>query len=189
MQRVLAVGCLLLMVGVANAVPTTVENTISSAPTFGTWHWVYQGSYSWLHTVDYGPAPVPGATLDLLDASLTISAYAVDDETVGITVDGIPAGNLATGGAMDTIVTTFIPPDDATLDALLMDGKLAVGAIPSGDLGERFMLNWSKLSVTYDWILPPPPDPPKPVVPAPAGLVLAGIGTAVIGWFRRHQCL
>ncbi len=187
MQRVLIVGCLLLMVGVANAVPTTVEDTISTAPTFDMTHWVYQGSLSWLHTVDYGAPPVPGATLDLLSASLTIRAYSVE-ETMGVTVDGNPAGNLATGQPMQWLETTFTAPD-AALDALLMDGQLAVVLTPTGDLGESYQLDWSKLSVTYDWLLPPPPDPPKPVVPAPAGLVLAGIGTAVIGWLRRHQCL
>jgi hypothetical protein len=185
---------LLLMVGVVNAAPTTVEDTtpisVSPANTFGTWHWVYQGNYTWTHTVDYGAPPVPGATLDLLAGSLTISGYSID-MPIGIKVDGVAVGNLATQapGLEQTTITTFVAPDDGTLDALVLDGVLVVQAIPTGDLGASFKLNSSKLSVTYDWILPPPPDPDPPVVPAPAAVMLVGIGTAVVGWLRRHQCL
>lgn len=195
MQRLLVLGCLLLTVGVVNAAPTTVNSTtptsVSPADTFGYTHWVYEGNYTWTHSVSYGTAPVPGATLDLLSASLTITGYSIET-AIGIKADGTSVGNLATAGPMDTTITTFVFPDNAALDTMLMDGKVVVQAIPTGDLGESFKFNSSKLSVTYDWILPPPepPQPPEPpVVPAPAGLVLAGIGTALIGWLRRHQCL
>jgi hypothetical protein len=188
MQRSLIAGCLLLMVGMVNAAPITVEDTtpinVSPANTFGNWHWVYQGNYTWTHTVDYGAPPVPGATLDLLSGSLTISGFSID-VPIGIKLDGIAAGNLATqaAGLEQTTITTFLPPDDATLEALLMDGVLVVQAVPTGDLGADFKFNSSKLSVTYDWILPPP------VVPAPGAIALAAIGTGLIGWFRRRQCL
>ncbi len=190
MQRLLITGCLLLMVGAVNAAPTTVEDTtpinVSPANTFGTWHWVFEGNYTWTHTVDYGAPPVPGATLDLLAGSLTISGFSIDTP-IGINVDGVPVGNLATQapGYEQTTITTFVAPDDGTLDALVLDGVLVVQAIPTGDAGANFKFNSSKLSVTYDWILPQEPEP-EPVVPAPGALLLAGIGTALIGWFRRN---
>jgi hypothetical protein len=137
--------------------------------------------------VDYGLAPVPGATLDLLSASLTIRAMSVEGP-FAVQTDGLPAGNLSTGQPLQWIETTFVAPD-AYLDALLMDGQLAVKVIPGGDLGELYQLDWSTLSVTYDWILPPPPDPPAPVVPAPGAVALAGIGTILIGWLRKRQSL
>jgi len=191
MQKLLAVGCLLLMAGVVSATPTTVDNTISSGVPFGINHWSQDGTLSWLHTVSYGAPPVPGATLDLLSASLTITAYSVES-TLGVKGDTKSMGNLGTGSSMQTIGTVFtVPAGD--LDAVLMDGQLNVAVTPADQYaGDMFKLISSKLSVTYDWILPPPPtppEPPAPVVPAPAGLVLAGIGTAVIGWLRRHQCL
>lgn len=185
MRTAVLVACL-AFVSVASAVPTTVTSTISSAPTFNRDHWVYQGSLSWTHTVDYGSAPVPGATLDLLSATLEIYAYSVEEPYFAVTADGVAAGTLVTGQPLQWTTTTIVAPD-AYLDALLMDGQLAVTVTPGGDLGELYQLEWSKLTVTYDWILPPPPDPPAPVVPAPGAVVLAGIGTALIGWLRKRQ--
>src|SRR4030042_1698997 len=85
--------CMALLVGVANAAPTTVENTVTNTPTFDKDHWGYEGSLNWLHQVDYGPLPDPLATLDIQSAALRIRAYSVES-TAAITGDGTALGSL-----------------------------------------------------------------------------------------------
>jgi hypothetical protein len=106
--------------------------------------------------------------------------------------DGTILGNLQSPppGLPDQWTTkTF---DLAAILADLEDGMLDMDInIDTGMTGSGVTLGSSTLSVTYrwDWVVQDEDDGDDdggPVVPVPGALVLAGIGTVLIGWFKRR---
>jgi hypothetical protein len=174
-----------LIAGVANAAPTTVESKLGD-PGPGPLPFDRSSAYfyttlNWTHTVTFSAQPDPTATLQIDSAFLQIRADLVDS-TVPVTGDGIALGNMTTSPGW---YTTQFNLTGTQLDALL-DGQLVVVFNASNDNG--FYLDWSKLSVTYEWVVQTQPPQP-PVVPAPGAVVLAGIGTGLIGWLKRRWSL
>jgi hypothetical protein len=185
----------LLAAGVAGAAPTTVYDTADygsdginflapgSSPGFTPPYRYYYEDWGWDHDVTFGPAPSPGAVLSILSASLTVHAWQVD-EPDAIIADGTELGNLVhqPTGLDGWTTSTF---DLAAILGDLTDGHLDVFMninVPGGSSG--VLLDWAELSVTYEWL-----DQPAPVVPAPGAVILACMGTGLIGLLRRRWSL
>ncbi len=213
MRRIALVTSVLLAMGVAQAGPMTLSDTVENTADFstdGTWFLPsgspannYSSSYQyffedwdWDHAVTYLADPSPDASGVRTIESATLKVYAWQaDETDQIIADGSVLGNLVkppTGYPDNWTTTTF---NLSSILASLEDGMLDVDInIDTGVTGSGVILGWSKLSVTYrwDWTVqdPPPPEPPEPTpVPAPGAVVLAAIGTGLIGWLRRRESL
>jgi hypothetical protein len=194
------VTSVLLAAGLASAAPTTVCDTANYgsdglyflAPGFSPgytppFYRYFDQDWGWDHDVMFDPSPGPGAIFTLLSASLTVHAWQVDEPDL-ITADGTDLGNLVSQPTgLDGWTTTT--SDLAAILGDLTEGHLDVSMninVPEGSSG--VLLDWAKLCVTYEWVVPEVPPPP-PVVPSPGSVVLAGIGTGLIGWLRRRRSL
>jgi hypothetical protein len=210
MRRTVLVTSILLAMGVAQAGPMTLEDTVQDIANFssdGVWflpsgitphhdsvfyRYFYQ-DWDWDHAVTYlgDPSPDASGVFTLLSATLTVDAWQAD-ETDRIIADGTALGNLQQppAGFPDSWTTkTF---DLSAILADLADGVLDVDIdIDTGMGGSGVIVGGSKLSVTYkwDWVEQDPPPPQPPVVPVPGAVVLTAIGAGLIGWLRRHECL
>ncbi len=213
MRRIALVTSVLLAMGVAQAGPMTLPDTVGDTANFGTdgnyflatgaspshnstsYRYFYQ-DWDWDHSVTYlgDPSPDASGVRTLESATLTVYAWQAD-ETDQIIADGTVLGNLVKPpvGLPDTWTTTTF--NLSAILASLEDGMLDVDInIDTGETGSGVIVGWSQLSVTYRWDWyeqdpPPPPPPPAPVVPAPGAIVLAAIGTSLIGWLRRRESL
>jgi len=213
MRRIALVTSVLLAMGVANAGPMSLTDTVGDLANNGSdglwflpsgatpshdslyYRYFYQ-DWDWDHSVTYlgDPSPDASGVRTLLSGSLTVYAWQAD-ELDRIIADGTGLGNLVQppAGLPDNWTTTTF--DLAAILASLEDGMLDVDInIDTGTTGSGVTVGWSRLSVTYRWDWyeqdpPPPPPPPQPVVPAPGAVVLAAIGTGFIGWLRRRKCL
>jgi hypothetical protein len=204
MQRIVLVATVLLAMGVAQAGPVSLTDTVTDVANNGSdglyflpdgttpntppyYRYFFQ-DWDWDHAVTYlaDPSPDASGVRTLLSGSLTVYAWQAD-ETDQIIADGTVLGNLQSPppGLPDQWTTkTF---NLAAILADLEDGMLDMDInIDTGMTGSGVTLGWSQLSVTYrwDWV-EEDEEPPEPVVPAPGALVLAGIGAALIGWFKR----
>jgi hypothetical protein len=213
MKKALVVTCVLLAMGVAQAGPMSLTDTVGdtannstdglyflpsgSSPSYTPPYYRYFfQDWDWDHSVTYLPDPSPDASgvRTIESGTLTVYAWQVD-ENDQIIADGTSLGNLAkqpAGGPDQWTTKTF---DLAAILADLEDGMLDVDLnIDTGTSGSGVTVGWSKLSVTYrwDWVVqdpPPPPPPQPPQVPAPGAIVLAAMGTGLLGWLRRRQSL
>ncbi len=207
MRRIVLMTSVLLAVGVANAGPMSLTDTVSDtanfasdglyflpsgdspaqAPPFYRYFWQ---DWDWDHAVTYlsDPSSDASGVRTLLSGKLTVYAWEAD-ETDQITADGTVLGNLAKppAGLPESWSTkTF---DLAAILASLEDGMLDVDLdIDTGITGSGVIVGCSKLEVTYRWDWTEQ-DPPAPVVPAPGAVVLASIGAGLIGWLRRRESL
>lgn len=213
MRRAVLVTSVLLAMGVAQAGPMSLTDTvgdIANNSSDGLWflpsgtspshdslyYRYYYQDWDWDHSVTYlgDPSPDASGTRTLESATLTVEAWQADEIDL-IIADGTVLGSLQqppAGLPNNWTTTTF---DLAAILADLEDGVLDVDInIDTGNGGEGVIVRKSVLSVTYRWDWyeqdpPPPPPPPEPRVPAPGAVVLAGIGAGLIGWLRRRQSL
>lgn len=210
MRRIALVTSVLLAMGVAQAGPMTLTDSVSdvannasdgvwflpsgeSPEHDSTYYRYFYEDWDWDHAVSYLPDPSPDASgvRTLVSATLTVEAWQAD-ENDQIIADGTSLGNLTKPpvGYPDTwTATTF---NLAPILADLEDGALDVDInIDTGTSGSGVIVRRSTLDVTYrwDWVEEEPEPEPEPVVPAPGAVVLAAIGSGLIGWLRRHQCL
>jgi hypothetical protein len=131
-------------------------------------------SVTWQHTV-------PEAAIgNLCDASLTIDVcgllYSPNDDVVTIALNGTNLGTLAG--------TTTVFSGNSVINAITSSSSLACAKITfvkNGclDFADHATILTSTLSGTYNC----------QVVPAPAAILLAGIGTGLVGWLRRRQSI
>ncbi len=209
MRSVVLVASVLLAMGVANAGPMSLTDTVSDLAnnsSDGLWflpsgdspahdsvyYRYFYEDWDWDQSVTYlaDPSPDASGVRTLLSGELTVYAWQAD-ETDQIIADGTALGNLQQppAGYPDTWTTkTF---DLSSILASLEDGMLDVDLnIDTGITGSGVIVGWSQLKVTYkwDWYEQDPPAP-EPVVPAPGAILLAGIGASLIGWLRRRDSL
>jgi len=180
--------CTSLLAGIVNAAPTTVTDTL----TFESTHtYINTPSVSWTQAVVFIAKPDPAATLQIDSAYLRIKANMIGT-TVPVTGDGLALGNLIQNPGWQETQFNLTGAQLATV----ADGQLAVVLNTASEDG--FQLGWSKFSVTYEWIIPSGGDDDDDddggnggtnPVPAPGAVVLAGIGTGLIGWLKRRWSL
>lgn len=207
MRRVVLVASVLLaLMGVAQAGPMTLTDTVQDTANFSTdglyflpsgntpsvmppYYRYYYQDWDWDQAVTFMADPSSDASgvRTLLSGTLTVYAWQADELDL-ITADGTALGYLQSPPAGFPNQWTTKTFDLSAILADLEDGVLDVDLdIDTGQAGEGVIIGWSKLMVTYkwDWVEPDP----APVVPVPGAVVLAGIGTALIGWMRRRQSL
>jgi len=175
-------------VGVANAGWTTTvyTTTVQSNVTLGqSYQWGtngvgYQYQVQWEHL--WTPPAIGGdiTAVEFQSADLTVTATNANDKTATVHLGSPGAASL---GDLQSGANLF----DVDSYASLMDGSLSVYAklFACNEWG-TITLNSSKLDVVYKVTESTFVPDPAPVVPAPAAVILSGVGAGLIGWLRRR---
>jgi hypothetical protein len=116
-----------------------------------------------------------------------------DDDPTIITADGHVLGPLElqpAGLGPDWTTTTFDWGAVVGNFDDLLDGVLDVWMdIDTTHTMNRIIVDWGQLEVNYrwDWVeYPAVVD--TATIPVPSAVVLAGVGTCLVGWIRRRRC-
>lgn len=184
--------CVLAATGSVDAAWTTnVYNvgrqsdvTLGKSYTWGAngvgWGYTAQWDHEWLI-----PSDPDFLSVELIGADLTIQAqYASGKtETVHLGSTSNPSlGNLENGqNAFNVLPYGSVLDGDVTVYAKLF----AVCPIDYGTV----VLDWSKLVLNYkitEKVWQDDPIPQPPAVPAPAAVVLSGLGAGLVGWLRKR---
>jgi len=184
--------CVLAVSSPVNAAwTTTVYNatrqsdvTLGQSYTWGNngvgWSYGVHWDHNWLI-----PSDPDFLSVELVDADLTIQAqYASGKtETVHLGSAANPSlGNLENGqNSFDVLSYASVLDGDVTVYAKLF-------AVCPVDFG-TIILDWSKLTLEYkitERVWQDDPIPQPPAVPAPAAVILSGVGAALVGWLRKR---
>jgi hypothetical protein len=146
----------------------------------------------------YGFSVPVGATINGIEVRMDAwrNSYATTGSmTVDLSWDGgiswtptaYSTGNLYEGewtyyegGASDTWGRTLLDP--WTADEINNSFRVRLIAAASGGTNGRVYLDWVPVRVTYDTVT-------STVIPAPAAVLLGGIGVVLVGWLRRRRTL
>ena len=204
MRKFVLVSIALLAAGVTNAAPIFPDTVMNSADNIADppaaswflpaaippgytppWYRYLNQDWGWDHGVTYMPDPCPSGTgvFSFLSGTLEVHAWGVNDEDPTLIYgDGVLLGPLQPQPpGNNTWTTTTFTLSPAFLQAYLADGDLDVWMdIDSLWSGSGVILDWASLTIDYQWEC-------VPAVPVPGGVVLAGIGTGLLGWVRRRQ--
>lgn len=194
--RGLFISLLVLVIGgAANAGWTTVvydqavssEVALNSTYTWGAGgvgsHYTVAWDHEWMI-----PSDVDVVSVDITAASLSIESQYTSDKTESVRLDSL--GNPSLGD----LVNGWTPAFDVLSYEDALDGDVTVYTKIFDVYGQygTVILKKSKLDLTYQitkqvWEDDPiPPDPPAPIVPAPAAVVLSSLGAGLVGWLRRR---
>jgi len=193
-RRILSVSlCVLAVTSAAQAAwtttvyHTTVSSNTATIPPFATPYTWGSGGIGWDYPIQWDhewviPSDPDFLWVDLIDADLAIHAQLAGDKTETIHLGSPTNPNL---GDLENGSNVF----DVLPFESLLDGDVTVYAKLFAQCPVDYgtvILDSSDLDLTYEitkrvWV-----DDPPQVVPAPAALVLSGLGMTLISWLRRR---